>query len=134
MKDYKELVVWKKSVDLAIGVYKVTGPFPDAERFGLTGQMRRAATSLPANIAEGWGRGTTKEYVQFLLIARGSLMELETHAIISRELHYLSQENFVELQAQIQEIGRMLNGLIQSLRSAKSSSRASGPQSLAPSP
>jgi four helix bundle protein len=127
MKDYKELMVWRKSVDLAIATDKVTETFPGAEKFGITAQMRRAATSLPANIAEGWGRGTPKEYIQFLLIARGSLMELETHATISRELHYLSQVNFGHLQEQFQEIGRMLNGLIRSLRSARSSSRATSP-------
>jgi four helix bundle protein len=78
--------------------------------------MRRAATSVPANIAEGWGRGTTKEYVQFLLIARGSLMETETHLIVSQKLGYVSQEDLQLMQARIEEIGKMLNGLIQSLR------------------
>ena len=91
MKNYKELDVWKKSVGLALTIYNVTNSFPTSEKFGLTSQMRRAATSVAANIAEGWGRGTTKEYVQFLLIARGSLMELETHAVISRGLDYLSE-------------------------------------------
>ena len=90
--------------------------FPDAERFGLTAQIRRAATSVPANIAEGWGRGSTKEYIQFLLIARGSLMELETHMIITQKLRYLSQEQLGAIQKEVEEIGKMLNGLIQSLR------------------
>src|SRR5207248_5187979 len=90
--------------------------FPDAERFGLTAQIRRAATSVPANIAEGWGRGSTKEYIQFLLIARGSLMELETHMIITQKLRYLSQEQLGAVQKEVEEIGKMLNGLIQSLR------------------
>jgi len=116
VKNYKELDVWQKAVRLAIEVYRVTSRFPDAEKFGLISQLRRAATSIPANIAEGWGRGTTKEYIQFLLIARGSLMEVETHAIISRHLHYLGQEQLVALQRQIEEVGKMLNGLIQSLR------------------
>ncbi len=116
MKNYKELEIWKKSVGLALATYKVTNAFPSDERFGLTSQIRRAATSVPANIAEGWGRGTTKEYIQFLLIARGSLMEAETHVIISRGLAFLTELQSADLQNQIQEIGRMLNGLIQSLR------------------
>ena len=119
MKDYKELGVWRKAVALAIATYKATAAFPDEEKFGLTAQMRRAAASIPANTAEGWGRGTTKGYIQFLLIARGSLMELETHAIIARELSYLSEEQFRNLQGQGQEVGRMLNGLVQSLRSTR---------------
>ncbi|MBZ5513777.1 MAG: four helix bundle protein [Acidobacteriia bacterium] len=117
VKNYRELEVWKKAVGLALTIYKETNAFPTSERFGLTGQMRRAATSVPANVAEGWGRGTTKEYIQFLLIARGSLMELETHVIMSRGLAFLlSERQSGELQSQIQEVGRMLNGLIQSLR------------------
>lgn len=119
MKNYKELEVWKKSVGLALATYKATNAFPAAERFGLTAQIRRAATSVPANIAEGWGRGTTKEYIQFLLIARGSLMEVETHVIISRGLAFLTEQQSGDLQNQIQEIGRMINGLIQSLRKAR---------------
>lgn len=121
MKDYKELDVWRKAVALAIAAYKATAAFPDGEKFGLTAQMRRAATSVPANIAEGWGRGTTKEYIQFLLVARGSLMELETHAIIAGQLGYLSRDQLRELENQIQEVGKMLNGLIHSLRAARPS-------------
>ena len=118
MKNYKELDVWKKSVGLALTIYNVTNSFPTSEKFGLTSQLRRAATSVAANIAQGWGRCTTKEYVQFLLIARGSLMELETHAVISRGLDYLSEVKKADLQKQIEEIGRMLNGLIQALKKA----------------
>ncbi len=116
MKNYKELGVWQKAVKLAIDVYRVTSHFPDAEKFGLTAQIRRAIGSAPANIAEGWGRGSTKEYIQFLLVARGSLMELETHMIIGRELGYLNQQQIGAVQGQVEEVGKMLNGLIQSLR------------------
>jgi four helix bundle protein len=119
VRNYKELEVWKKSVGLALDVYKITNGFPSSEKFGLTAQMRRAATSVPANIAEGWGRGTTKEYIQFLLIARGSLMEVETHLIISCGLAFLTEQQSGDVQNQIQEIGKMLNGLIQSLRKAR---------------
>jgi len=118
VKNYKELDVWKKSVGLALALYKTTNRFPSSEKFGLTSQIRRAATSVPANIAEGWGRGTTKEYIQFLMIARGSLMEVETHIIISRGLAFLTEQQSEDVQTQIQEIGRMLNGLIQALRKA----------------
>ncbi len=83
MKNYKQLNAWNKAVALAVQVCKVTKGFPSDERFALSAQIRRAATSVPANIAEGWGRGTTMEYIQFLLIARGSLMEVETHAVIA---------------------------------------------------
>ena len=116
MKSYEELDVWQKGVSLAIEVYKVTELFPRSERFGLTGQIRRAATSIPANIAEGWGRGSTKEYIQFLLVARGSLLELETHLVISQKLNYVKEEQFEDLKMQTRRIGRMLNGLIQALR------------------
>lgn len=116
MKNYKEPGVWQKSVELSITVYRVTGRFPEPEKFGLTSQLRRAATSIPANIAEGWGRGSTREYVQLLLIARGSLMELETHGVVAQQLGYLSKEQFASLEGGVEEIGKMLNGLIQALK------------------
>jgi four helix bundle protein len=116
MKSYKELEVWQKSVNLAIETYKIIKKFPQEERFGLTAQVQRATTSVPANIAEGWGRGSTKEYIQFLLIARGSLMELETHLIIAHQLDYLSKDELEQLQKEIENIGKMLNRLIQTLR------------------
>ena len=116
MKDYKELQVWQKAVSLVTETYKTTRGFPADERFGLTSQIRRSVTSVPANIAEGWGRGSTKEYVQFLIIARGSLLELETHLIVSGNLGYLGQSQVEAAQKQIDEIGRMINSLIRSLR------------------
>ena len=125
MKNYKELGVWQMSIALAVQVCKMTGRFPDVEKFGLSSQMRRAATSVPANIGEGWGRGTTREYIQFLLIARGSLMELETHSIIAHQLEYLNEDHLNQFQRQIEEIGRMLNGLIRSLKAQ--TPRPSGP-------
>jgi four helix bundle protein len=117
MKDYKELQVWQKAVAFVTETYKTTRGFPDEERFGLTAQIRRAVTSVPANIAEGWGRASTKEYVQFLIVARGSLLELETHLIVARNLGYLNQAQLGAAQSRIEEIGKMLNSLIQSLRS-----------------
>ena len=125
MKNYKELNVWNKAVALAVQVCKVTKGFPPDERFALSAQIRRAATSVPANIAEGWGRGTTKEYIQYLLIARGSLMEVETHAVIAHQLQYLTKPQIESVQQQIEEIGKMLNGLIQALRAPRDPGRTS---------
>ncbi|PJF25466.1 MAG: four helix bundle protein [Phototrophicales bacterium] len=119
VKSYKELQVWQRSIGLAVEVDKASASFPTDERFGLISQMRRAASSIPANIAEGWGRGTTNEYVQFLFIARGSLMELETHLILSNRLSFLSTDLLTALQAEITRVGKMLNALIASLRNRK---------------
>ncbi len=119
VKNYKELEVWQKSVDLAVQSCRLTRRFPPDERFGLSAQIRGAATSVPANIAEGWGRGSTKEYIQFLTIARGSLTELETHTIIALKLQYLAKQDFETVQKQVEEIGKMLNGLIRALKAAR---------------
>jgi len=116
MKNYKELEVWQKAKSLAVELYTATERFPQVEQFGLTTQTRRAGTSVAANIAEGWGRGSTREYIQFLLIGRGSLMELETHLIVAQELGYLARERLIVFQEQIESIGQMLNGLVRALR------------------
>ena len=114
-RSHKDLDVWKKSVRLVVDLYKLTGGFPADERFGLTAQIRRASTSVPANIAEGWGRGSTKEYIQFLKIARGSLTELETHLIVSGELGYVDSGESARIEAAISDVGKMLNRLIKAL-------------------
>jgi len=116
LKNYKELEVWRKAKDFAVEMYRVTESFPRTEQFGLTSPIRRAATSIAANIAEGWGRGTTKEYIHFLLIARGSSMELETHLIIAADLGYLNEKQWDEIQSRIQGIAQMLNRLVQALK------------------
>ena len=116
-RPHKKLEAWRKGIELSVRLYRVTAGFPTEERFGLTAQIRRAVTSVPANIAEGWGRASTKEYVQFLIVARGSLLELETHLIVSRNLGYLNEAQLAATQSRIEEIGKMLNSLIQSLRS-----------------
>lgn len=116
MNSYKELVVWQKAVNLVADIYRLTVKFPKEEQYGLVSQLRRSAVSVPSNVAEGWGRGNTREYIRFLTIARGSLMELETQLIISEKLGFLSLESHKVLLAQIDEIGRMLNGLITSLK------------------
>ena len=117
--NYKALEVWKRSVALTTELYKLTSRFPDAERYGLTSQIRRAITSIAANIAEGWGRGSTGEYVQFLTVARGSLMEVETHLIVACNLLFLSDAAFAPFSKEIEEIGKMLNALIGALKSRK---------------
>ena len=93
LKNYKELKVWQKSYQLCLEMYKVTKTFPKNEGFGLTSQMRRATRSIPSNIAEGYGRKTTPEYLRFLYIAYGSTCELETQMLLSGDLGYLNKEN-----------------------------------------
>jgi four helix bundle protein len=112
---YRELVVWQKGVALVTDVYRLTANFPRQEIYGLTGQIRRAAASIPANIAEGQGRSTRGEFKQFLGYARGSLYELETHLLVAHNLGYLPANETSGLIAQIHEVGRLLNGLLKSL-------------------
>ena len=112
---YRELVVWQKAMALVSVVYKLTSTFPDSERFGLTSQIQRAAVSIPSNIAEGQGRLATKEFRQFLGVARGSLKELETQLLISVDLDYAPLEKVDDCLALTDGIGRMLNALIKAL-------------------
>ncbi len=114
-RGHKEVDVWRKSVRLVVDLYKATKRFPPDERFGLTSQIRRASTSVPANIAEGWGRGSTKEYIHFLKIARGSLTELDTHLTVSGELGLVEKNESARIEAAISDIGKMLNRLIKVL-------------------
>jgi four helix bundle protein len=119
IQDYKDLDVWKKSVALTTEIYGLTSRFPDTERFGLTSQIRRATTSIAANIAEGWGRGSRGEYIQFLTVARGSLMELETHLIVACNLHFMKSDEFGSVSKPVKDIEKMLNRLIGVLRVRK---------------
>lgn len=113
--DYKELLVWQKSMDLATCVYQITTLFPDYERFGLTSQLRRSAVSIPSNIAEGQGRRSNGDFVRFLYIANGSRQEAETQLEIARRLGFLPGEDAAPLMTASDEIGKMLFGLINSL-------------------
>ncbi len=115
ISSYKELVVWQKSMALVTEVYAATARFPREELFGLTSQLRRSAVSVPSNIAEGQGRATKGEFIQFLAHARGSLFELETQVLIAGELSYLSSEFQGRLMEKVQEAARILNGLLTSL-------------------
>jgi four helix bundle protein len=119
IENYKDLDVWKKAVALTTEIYAVTSRFPSTERYGLVSQIRRASTSIAANIAEGWGRGSRREYIQFLTVARGSLMELETHLIVACNLHFLDTEELVSAQAAMKDIEKMLNRLIVVLKNPK---------------
>jgi len=118
-KTHRDLQLWKDSMDMVCKVYEVTKVFPQAERYGLISQLRRAAVSVPANISEGAGRQSTKEFIQFLSIARGSLSELEAEMLISERLDYVSKETCAGLVEDISLVGRQLSGLIRSLRQKK---------------
>ncbi len=113
--NYKKLNVWQKSYNLCLYIYQVTKRFPKDEMYGLTSQIRRSAVSIPSNIAEGYGRKTTLEYVRFLYIAYGSVCELETQTMISGDLGYVGKERFQEIRQEIGDVERMLKAMINSL-------------------
>jgi len=119
IQTYKELKVWQKAIDLVEQVYLLTKSYPNEEKFGLVSQMRRAAVSVPANIAEGYGRTHLGDYLRHLSISRGSLLELETHLTIAARLGFAAEEHVLVLGPRIQEIDRMLYGLIESLERKK---------------
>jgi four helix bundle protein len=119
MRPHHDLLVWKKAVDFTIKVYRATETFPKDERFGLISQIRRASVSIAANIAEGAGRKSTKEFANFLSIAQGSASEVETELLISYRLGFVSEEKFRTLVDNLDEIGRMLTGLRQHLYSKR---------------
>ncbi|MFA6135985.1 MAG: four helix bundle protein [Candidatus Paceibacterota bacterium] len=111
IKTFKELIVWQKSIRLVIEAYKLTDKFPKEEIYGLTSQIRRAAVAVPSNIAEGWARYHTKEFIQFIGIAYGSCAELDTQLEISKALKYISEVEYLSVLDKIVEIEKMLSGL-----------------------
>jgi four helix bundle protein len=111
-ESYRDLIAWQKAKILALNVYRCTRKFPKDEVYGLSSQMRRAAVSVPSNIAEGKGRYSHKEFVKFLYHARGSLLELETQLAIAHDLDYIGLPMFKSLESETEELGRILNGLI----------------------
>lgn len=115
LRSYKDLLVWQKGYKLCLLIYKVSKIFPKDEQYILVPQARRAALSIPSNIAEGYGRKSTKEYIQSLYIAYGSLCELETQILLSNDLGYLDADKFKDIQGAIEEVERMLKALIRSL-------------------
>lgn len=111
MHNFKELVVWKKGRELVKMIYKVSGKLPSSEQFGLTNQMKRAACSIPSNIAEGAGRGSNKDFLRFLDMANGSAFELETHLYLCIDLDFIQEVDASEIFALIREIQRMIFSL-----------------------
>ncbi len=116
MRDFKELKVWQKGHQLALAVYETTASFPRDERYGLTSQIRRAAISIPANIAEGCDRGGNAELARFLYIAMGSASELEYHLLLAHDLQFLADTGYQRLSEGVVEVKRMLASFIQKLK------------------
>ena len=114
-KSYRDLAAWQRAMELVEGVYRATQQWPREEMYGLTNQARRAAVSIPANIAEGQGRRSPREFIRFLNIATGSLHEVETHLLIAERLHYLDNQSLAPLLHMAAETGRIINGLLRHL-------------------
>lgn len=111
----EDLTVFKRAHALTLSIYKITTEFPSDEKFGLVSQMRRAASSIPTNLMEGGHRSNKGEYRQFVGIARGSAGELKYHLLLSKDLRYLSEQQYENLKVEIDEISKMLRGLVKSL-------------------
>jgi four helix bundle protein len=116
LKDFRELKVWGKAHQLTLEVYRATATFPKDELYGLTSQVRRAAASIPANIAEGCGRGGNIEFARFLQIAMGSASELEYHLLLASDLNILTTAQHSQLELHVVEVKRMLSALIQKIK------------------
>ncbi len=115
IRNFKDLKIWRKGIELVKAIYQTTDSFPSREIYGIVSQMRRSAVSIPSNIAEGFMRRHNKEYKQFLYIALGSLAELETQVILSEELKFSKNEQHSNIQANINELSKMITGLIKCL-------------------
>ena len=116
IRDFKDLIVWQKSVDLAVDIYAMTRSFPEDEKLGLTSQLRRASVSISSNIAEGNGRPTSKDYLRFLGTSTGSLNEVRSLVVVSNKLDFFSEGDVAGLESRSDEIGKMLASLRASLR------------------
>lgn len=125
MRPHHKLEAWSKAIELVTDVYKSSEKFPKEERYGLTGQIRRAAVSIPANLAEGAGRRSPKEFAHFLSNSQGSASELETELIIANRLGYLDEATFAKLIGQLERIGRLITGLVRHVRSGPNFTGAS---------
>ena len=115
IKSYRDLIAWQRAMEFVTAVYQATAKFPRDEIYGLTSQLRRSAVSVPSNIAEGHGRQTTRDFINFLSIAYGSLNEAQTQVLIANRLGYLDSEECRELESLSAEAGRLINGLSRSL-------------------
>ena len=118
-KNYRDLIAWQKAMDLVEMIYKATENFPKEEIYGLTAQIRRAAISIPSNIAEGQGRTSKKEFQNFLSIAHGSVREVETQVLIAQRLLYLPDDEVETVLKLAAEVGRLINGLLNSLSTSQ---------------
>ena len=127
VKQYQDLIAWQKAIELVIEIYRASSGFRRDEMYGLTSQLRRAAVSVPSNIAEGQGRASSGEFIQFLCHAGGSLFELETQVVVAHKLSYLSDAQSAMLAGRISELGRILNGLIKSVQCRKNSGASHQP-------
>ena len=121
-KSYQDLDVWKVSMDLAEAAYRATAKFPASELYGMTSQIRRSSASIPANIAEGYGRETTAYFIQFLRVAQGSLKELETHLLLAQRVDLLAADQAKPLMDDTDRIARMLRNLIRALKAKEGGS------------
>ncbi|MFC7377765.1 four helix bundle protein [Brevundimonas sp. GCM10030266] len=132
VRSYRDLIVWQKSMVLAADVYWLTREFPKHEEYRISGQMIRAATSIPANIAEGHGRGTRKDYAHFVSIAKGSVAELETFLLLAIDLMLSKKEHITPVLDLAEEVGRMLNALRRRLNERGPGDTSAAPQHLNP--
>jgi four helix bundle protein len=123
IESYRDLKVWRLGMDIAVDVWRLTGRYPREELFGLVSQSRRAASSVPANIAEGYGRNSSASYVHFLRIAQGSLKELETHVLLAERIGMAAPDASAAILSQTDELGRMLNALIQKIVASRGQPR-----------
>lgn len=123
VKSFQDLNIWRESHNLALEIYRVTNNFPKTETFGLISQLRRSATFIPANIAEGMGRNTTKELLSFIYNSRGSLHEVIYHLILSKDLNYLKKEDFDNLYNRYNGLGKGMNVFISKLKNYLSTKR-----------
>lgn len=121
LKSYKELIVWQKSILLVKEIFILTDKFPKSELYGLISQLRRAAVAIPSNIAEGYGRRSSKEYAQFYAIAYGSALEIETQIIIAKDLGFAKGEDFATVERLLEEVLRMLNAMTSKMKQLNAS-------------
>ncbi len=119
IKSYRDLVAWQKAIVLCKQVYAISATFPRAERFGLISQIRRAAVSVPSNIAEGYGRRSTRDYLRFLNIARGSVAEVVTQLVLAEELGFVDKDRAQSCIASAEEVDRIIFGLIRAVEGSK---------------
>jgi four helix bundle protein len=119
IKSYKELIVWQRAMELVREVYLLTGTFPKSELYVLVSQLRRSSVSIPSNIAEGYGRKSTKEYLQYYYIAYGSALELETQILISKQLKLADEKDFIVIEKLLDEVCRMLNSITNKLNAKR---------------